>query len=160
MSQGAEKPSRRRKSPMIALLLQCIPLLGAASCIANGASGQRLPELPFFLWWSVFIFGLGYEHLGFRRQWVLAAIVGPVLAVASCGASFAGVSYDFEHCSGSSSFGDYHCGGLAGADRASIQTGLVVAAITLLLAVDVWRLSAGQTPEAAASEGDAAALGR
>jgi len=146
-------------------LLQCIPLIGAASCVANGVSNQRLTLLPLVLWWCVLVFGLGYEHLGLNRRWVVTAIAGPAIAFGSCVTSFAGVSYDYEHCdpsmSSTSANGDkvvdlaeirYRCGGIAGADRAAIETGLIVAAVVLLMAVDAWRLAKQQNLDIEALE--------
>jgi hypothetical protein len=152
MTESTKASGPRRKSVKRAVLLQCIPMLGAASCVASGATNQALVILPVMLWWLVLVFGLGYEYLGLRRRWILAAIAGPAIAFGSCFASFAGVSYDFEHCGGGTGPADYHCGGIHGADRAAVETGLVVAGATLLFAVDVWRLAKQQNLDVDALE--------
>jgi hypothetical protein len=137
------QPARpRRKSPALAVALQCIPLLAAGACILNGATDQEGSALACLLWWSALFWGFGYVYLFplARRRMLVTLVAGPLLAFGGCTAIFSGVSYDFEH--------PYNAreADKADADRASVQTGLLLAAAVLLLAVDAWRLAA-LTPE-------------
>ena len=145
-------PGRSRKSAKTAILLQCIPSIGAASCVLNGASGQHLTILPLFLWWSVLGWGFGYLYLGKSARFLLVLLLGPVLAIGGCFASFHGVTYDFEHCPTVLAPG-YDCNGLSSADQSSVGTGLIVAAGVLILAVDAWRLAEAHNLALDAPEG-------
>jgi hypothetical protein len=130
---------------MLAASLQCIPLLAAGGCVFNGASNQQGTFPAFILWWAALFWGLGYFYVGRRARWrgVVALAAGPLLAYSACTASFAGVSYDYEHASRTTS-----PAAINEANRASVQTGLIVAAAVLILAVDAWRLAAVKGPEA------------
>lgn len=139
----------KRKSPLVAALLQCIPLLGAGSCIANGATDLGF-DWVVFLWWSVLLWGLGYAYLDRMRRFLVWGLAGPLLAIGSCFASFSGVSYDFEHNTRSED--------RPAANRAAVQTGLLVSLAVLLLAVDAARLAAARNagpddPDAADAKG-------
>jgi hypothetical protein len=90
--------------------------------------------------------GFGYVYLGQRARLhaILALVLGPILAFGSCTASFAGVGIDYEH--------PYYNSPatIQAANRAAVQTGLIVAAAVLFLAVDAWRLASllpAETPE-------------
>jgi hypothetical protein len=139
----------QRKRPMLAALLQCIPLLAAGGCVVNGASNQQGAFAALILWWAALFWGLGYFYVGRRARWrgVVALAAGPLLAYSACTASFAGVSYDYEH-----SYRTPSAAPINEANRASVQTGLIVAAAVLLMAVDAWRLAAVDEPEAPRSD--------
>jgi hypothetical protein len=139
----------RRKEPVIAVVLQCIPLLAAAGCIASGASDQSASALSCILWWSALLWGLGYVYLGrpARVRAILALVLGPVLAFGACSASFSGVDFDYEHPYRTNSRAT-----IQAANRAAVQTGLIVAAMVLFLAVDAWRLASLMPAEIPESE--------
>ena len=128
--------TRGRKSLMLAAMLQGIPVLGAAGCIANGATNQHAQGWALLLWLSVLLWGIGYMYVGALGRAAIVFFAGPALAFASCTASFSGVSYDYEHASKSQDS--------SGADRASIQTGLLVGIAVMILAVDAVRLAAAR----------------
>jgi len=161
-SAAAGKAAHRSgyKRPWLGVLLQCVPLVGAASCAANGASSQQF-YFEILLWWSVLFWGFGYIYLRRFRRFAVVFLAGPVLAFSACFASFRGVTYDYEHCSNSSNSNGYKCNDLASANIASVQTGLIVAALILFVAVDTWRLAAAHNraiddddPEQPAPDGD------
>jgi hypothetical protein len=62
-------------------------------------------------------------------------LAGPCLAFGSCFASFSGAGFDYEHHDNNT------LATTQAADRASVQTGLIVMAAVLFLAVDAWRLA-------------------
>ena len=154
----ASPKEQSHKNVKLAVLLQCFPLIGAASCVFGGGIGPPLTIIPFFLWWSVLFWGFGYVYLRRVTRFLLTLLLGPVLAFGSCFASFSGVNYDFEHCP---TYG-YPCSDVKSASRAAVQTGLIVAAAVLLLAVDAWRLAeadnaaldAAQPPDGEPTEGN------
>jgi hypothetical protein len=142
MSRAVDNPKRRRKSPMAAALLQCVPLLAATSCMASAASNQSsIAFLAFFLWWSVMLGGLGYLYL---RRWARAALIlaaGPLLAIGGVLGILNGSSFDYEHCP-SVMRSQYDCSrGLAAADADTAGLGLLVGALVTLTAVDAGRLA-------------------
>lgn len=124
----------RTKSLFWAVMLQCVPLLGAAGCVANGTTDQRSVGVSLLLWTSVLLWGLGYLYVGAFKRLILAVLAGPVLAITACSASFSGVSYDYEH--GGNARNDVDA-----ANRASIQTGAIIALAVMVLAVDAARLA-------------------
>jgi hypothetical protein len=132
------KDTRHKKDPFWAVFLQCIPLLAAGGCVVNGAGNQQAWFVAFLLWWSVLFWGLGYLYLGgFRNpRTVFALAFGPICSFVAWRLCFSDVTYGyivFLH----STPGDP-----SDANRACIQTGLIIAAAVLLLAVDAWRLAA------------------
>ena len=78
---------RRRKFVPLAVLLQCVPLLGAAACFHQSATDQKGGGLVL-LWFSVLFWGFGYLYL--MRWWRFMAVflLGPIFAFTSCTASF------------------------------------------------------------------------
>ncbi|HTE83598.1 MAG TPA: hypothetical protein VK821_02610 [Dehalococcoidia bacterium] len=128
-----------RKNLKLAVLLQCIPLLGAGTCLARAASNQGTGYW-IFLWFSVCLWGVGYFYLGRIRRGLLLFLLGPVLAFTSCFASNHGVDYDYEHCYP----GRVNPCPAGDANRASVETGLIVGAAVLIVAVDTWRLAERQ----------------
>ena len=141
-AEATTQASGPRRSALFAVVLQCIPLLGAASCFAYGTSDQKAGGAGL-LWFAVLLWGLGYAYLGRWRRFVAVLLLGPVFAFTSCVASFSGVRYDFEH--------PYEntVSEVESANRASFQEGLIISAAVLLLAVDAWRLAAARNAEAA-----------
>src|SRR5947209_209986 len=83
-NRAAAKRGRRRH-PIIAVLLQCLPLLSAASCVGGGIDDHvRDPgyfrvllaaQLTLLLW------GLGYFYLGQMRRLVTSLLLGPAVAL-------------------------------------------------------------------------------
>jgi hypothetical protein len=71
-----ESPTLPAKSPLLVVLLQCLPLLFAGGCIAStfGPAGWYLeaPGNSILLAIGLFAFawGLGYAYLGRTRRWV------------------------------------------------------------------------------------------
>ncbi len=130
-------PARgRRKSMALAVLLQCIPLLGAAGCIAEGANGSNVAGV---LGWSLLFWGIGYLYLGRRLRAPLTILAGSVFAFASCTA-FVLTRTDFEHPY------DYTPAtkqeAITGNRPDYLEEGLLIVSAVLLLAVDAWRLTA------------------
>jgi hypothetical protein len=141
MSRSAENPKRHRKSPMVAALLQCIPLLAATSCMANAASNQRLGALPLYLWWSVLLGGFGYLYLHKWLEVVLVLLLGPIIAIAGCFVVLSS-SFDYENCPSPIAGGGYNCNqGVPGADARTAGVGLLVGALVTLTALDAGRLA-------------------
>jgi hypothetical protein len=142
MTESTQASAPGRKSVKRAVLLQCLPMLGAASCIASSATNQNLAILPVLLWWlAVFAWGCGYWYLGRTRRAVAAVLIGPALALGSCTILFQGGAVcGFEHCADSSAT----LGGARQADAPSIETGLIIASATLIAAEEVWRLAKQQ----------------
>lgn len=154
----ARTSGRRRKIVLLAVLLQCIPLLGAAACFSFGVNDQHLNDqqggAEAWLWFSVLFWGFGYLYLARWRRFWSVFLVGPVFAFSSCTASFSGVTYDWERPWYSCHYGEKtNCAALQSANRASIQEGLIIAAAVLLLAVDAWRLAAAHNATAETGRG-------
>ncbi len=142
-------PDQRRitpKSAFWAAFLQCIPLLGAGACVANGASDQGAQGWALLLWFSVLFWGIGYFYVGALPRAAAAVLLGPVLAIGACTASFSGVTYDYEH-------GETDPAQVSSANRASAQTGLIVSLVVMMMAVDAARLAAARTRDAASAPG-------
>lgn len=135
MAVESRAAPRARKHALIAVGLQCVPLLGATSCASMGANNQQ-PGWVSFLWLSSLFWGFGYLYLRRFSRFHPAFLMGPVFALASCTASVWGVNYDFEH-PGRRSEAD-----LQSANRASYQEALIIAGAVLLLAVDAARQTA------------------
>jgi hypothetical protein len=136
--------AQRRVLMVVAVLFQCIPLLGAVSCFASGLSDQN-GDL-WLLWFGALFWGFGYLVLRRWGRFLLAFVIGPIFAFTSCTASFQGVRFDYEHSYEYRTPAARHAAA-ADANRASIQEGLVIAGATLLLAVDAWRLAAARNAE-------------
>src|SRR5438045_873762 len=85
----------KRKNPVIVVLLQCIPLLGASGCASMGATSQSNSELALLLWFSVLFWGLGYWYLGRTYRFLTVFLIGPVFALTSCSYSMSGAHFDF-----------------------------------------------------------------
>lgn len=136
MAQAIQPTKQRsRKSIITAVVLQCIPLLGAAGCASEGASNQR-GGAPL-LWFSVLFWGFGYLYVRRYLRFFVVLMIGPLFAFSSCSASFKGVTYDYEH-----SYIHNNEHDIATANRASYQEALIISGAVLLLSVDVWRLTA------------------
>lgn len=131
------EPAPTRKRTWIAVVLQCIPILGMAGCAANGLTDQSgtAEFFAFVAWWSVLFWGLGYQYVGAKRRFAATCIVGPIFALSSCFGSFKGVTLDYEHQYNRPSRSD-----IASANAASFQEALILGGAVLLLAVDAWRL--------------------
>ena len=137
----SSRRSPSRKSLFWAAMLQCVPLLGAAGCFANGANDQHSQGAAFLLWGSILFWGLGYLYVGALVRFTVTVLAGPILAVAACSGSFAGVHYDYEHDIRNRPSYPHDVGA---ADRASIQTGIILSLAVMLLAVDAARLAAAK----------------
>lgn len=122
----------KRKNPVVVVLLQCIPLLGASGCASMGITDQRSSGAAFLLWFSVLFWGLGYRYLGRILRFLTVFLIGPVFALTSCTYSVGGVSFDFEHGGGN----------VSASNAAFFQEALLIAAAVLLLTVDALRLTA------------------
>ncbi len=139
-AQHTFEPRRRRKWVWLAVLLQCIPLLGAAECMTAAATDQQ-PGMIGLLMFSLLFWGIGYLYLGRLVRGLVIFLVGPVFAFSTCTASIQGVRFDYEHSYEYRTPAARHAAAVD-ANRASAQEGLIIAGTVLLLAVDAWRLAA------------------
>ncbi|HYN89243.1 MAG TPA: hypothetical protein VER55_11960 [Ardenticatenaceae bacterium] len=125
-------------------LLNLIPLLGLASCVAEAGSADRpgaYAGISFLLFWVVFVWGLGYFYLWRAGRFVIAVVAPWVLCTA--GTFFS--SWDPEH---------------EPATFDNIQGNLLLLGIgCLITAIDAWRLAVSSSGEVDASASVAAANG-
>jgi hypothetical protein len=125
------------KSLFWAGFLQCIPLLGAAGCFINGASDQNSLGTALLLWVSILFWGLGYLYVGAFGRLAIVVLGGPILAIGACLASSSTATYDYVPADGENDPAD-----VRSANRASIQTGIIVTLAVMILAVDAARVAA------------------
>jgi hypothetical protein len=137
-----------QKSIITTITLQCIPLVGAAGCAAEGVTNQHFGPGIFF-WLAILFWGFGYRYLRHMGRFVAALLIGPLFALSSCVASLKGVSYDYEHSykytnpnPNDSAYQQSYQSEIDSANRASFQEALTIAGAVLLLSVDAWRLAA------------------
>lgn len=140
------KQERSRKSIIIAVTFQCIPLVAAAGCASIGASNQNLGA-DLLLWLAAGFWGFGYLYLGRTVRFIAALLIGPLFAMSSCSASFNGVAYDYEHPYTYQNDPNRYKTDIATANRASFQEALIISAAVLLLSVDAWRLAVLQNAQ-------------
>jgi len=136
-AEPAAKSSAGRKSLMLAVLLQCIPLLGASSCYWYAAKPEDVttvvnPLVIFLLFW-----GLGYAYVGRGGRFLLTFVCGPLFFLVSCGVVSSGVQVDFEH--GPTTLTTAEANSVR---SAAVTEGLILSGVILLLAVDALRLAA------------------
>ena len=133
-------PSQKRI--ITTITLQCIPLVAAAGCAAEGATDQNF-GLGILFWFAILFWGFGYLYIRHMTRFVAALLIGPLFALSSCVASLKGVSYDYEHSYRyTGSIDSTGRSEINSANRASFQEALTIAGAVLLLSVDAWRLTA------------------
>jgi hypothetical protein len=133
-----------QKSIITTITLQCIPLVGAAGCAAEGATNQNF-GIGIVFWLAILFWGFGYRYIGRMGRFTAALLIGPLFALSSCVASLKGVSYDYEHSykyTNTSPDDTAYQSEIGSANRASFQEALTIAGAVLLLSVDAWRLAA------------------
>jgi hypothetical protein len=133
-----------QKSIITTITLQCIPLVAAAGCAAQGVTNQNF-GIGILFWVTILFWGFGYRYIGRMGRFVAALLIGPLFAMTSCVASLKGVSYDYEHSykyTNSNSPDPSYQTDVNSANRASYQEALTIAGAVLLLSVDAWRLAA------------------
>src|SRR5689334_8204611 len=131
-----ERSRSRRVRPIVAVVLQCVPLLAAGGCTANAltnqhaqsdyGSGWLMLALVAGLFW-----GLGYAYLGKWARFVALFFLGPIFALTSCTAMTLGLGVDYEH----TWWVDASADKIAAANRANLQEALILSAAVLFLAV-------------------------
>ena len=121
---------QRRKNPLVAALLQGIPLLAVGGCFGTRASDQNsdVIGLALLLSLSALFWGFGYRYVGRAIRFGVVALAGPVLAFASCTANYSDVPVDFE--------GPGFFLNSSKANDAAAWTGLIISGVVVLLAVD------------------------
>jgi hypothetical protein len=128
---------RHRKSALVAVLLQCIPLLGVPSCVAGGLGRPPVADvipIGFFLVASL-CWGLGYPYLGRWERFGHATFL--LLYVVAVGV--AGWMGNMT-----TAYSSPTPGRLNGV--LLFLAGSMIVAV-LVLAIDAWRLARGiQTP--------------
>lgn len=140
-----QAPRRDRKSPAIAGMLQGIPFIAAGGCFASGTgSGDSGFGLGLLLSLFGLLWGIGYIYVRRPARFVLAFVLGPILAMASCSFAISGANYDFEH--GSTNPED-----LRAVKRGFIAAGALLTAYVSLLTLDAVMLANARNREADAA---------
>jgi hypothetical protein len=101
MTASEPAPPRRSWRLPLALLLQCLPLLAAASCVTRGALGEEAQQAVFLdvrylVVLSALAWGLGYLVLGRWRRWLLAGLAGVIGSFVAANAALGGWSLAAE----------------------------------------------------------------
>jgi hypothetical protein len=134
-----------RRRPLIAVLLQCLPLVSAASCVAGGIDDHvRDPgyfrlllatQLTLLLW------GLGYLYLGYVRRWVTSLLLGPAVTLLGfvLAQVYFNILYDAPFFGGE---GPQPPNVRAAVDGTLIASGIIIAIAVCVEAADAWRLAA------------------
>lgn len=145
-SATVKLPSHKRI--ITTITLQCIPLVAAAGCAAEGATNQNF-GLGIVFWLTILCWGFGYCYIGRMGRFVAVLLIGPLFALTSCTASLKGVSYDYEHSykyttpnPNDPQYDSSLQSQIDSANRASYQEALIIAGAVLILSVDAWRLAA------------------
>jgi hypothetical protein len=134
----AVKSSAGRKSLPVAVLLQCIPLLGTSSCFTYAARPNDVVDTVNPLFFFLLFWGLGYAYVRHGNRFAFTFMGGPLFFFVSCGVVSSGAaSIDFEH--GPTTLTTSQ---VADVRHAALTEGLLLCGLVLLLAVDAWRLAA------------------
>jgi hypothetical protein len=134
-------PERRSRRLPRALLLQCLPLLAAASCLTRGALGEDAQQALFLdvrylVVLSACAWGIGYLVLRRWRRWLLAFLAGVIGSVVAANAALGGWSLAAEG------------QGEASLRQAALVWGTLVIVGVAVLLLDTWQLAARERPAA------------
>jgi hypothetical protein len=142
--RAAAPGGARRRHPIVAVLLQCLPLFSAASCVAGGVD-DHVRDPDSFRWLlaaqiSLLLWGLGYLYLGHVRRMVTSLLLGPAVALMGFAVAqvYFNVLYDAPFFSGD---GPQPPNVRAAVDATLIVSGILVAIAVGVEAADAWRLA-------------------
>ena len=149
----------RRKNVILAVALQCLPLVGAVGLIAAAfadqgilltpstllafarSQGSAVPWTALLLGAPLLFWGLGYRYVGLRRRFLVTALLGPGVTAGLYLFSFYSLSGVFE------THPEIMRVDFAAANRAALRAGSMIAGIVLLCAVDAERLASRHNAE-------------